>query len=248
MREAGRALALDPHNVGAQHLMMRLMLEIPNPIPRAARDRVEEDKNKTTRTVLVLGARAYLANLVMIPLCKVLGVGGTWPFVVVSIVAAVQAGICYASSRRERPLSTPVWVFLILNHVFLVTLIGTFFGSLLFVPIFVFGSLPIMLMMPQVNRPILVVVCHMAAVAIPLALEFLGVVPSSVHLQGHGVLIEPWAVETPPRVLVTMVLVLVTIQMVVSTRVFVAQRASQERAHERLHAQTWQLEQMVKTE
>ena len=248
MREAGRAIALDPHNAEAQSVLFTLMLKIPDPIPEGARRAVLAERYESTRTVLRLGARAYFANLLLIPLCKIVGIGGTWPFLVVGGVAAIQGALCFFLSRRARPLTPITWTALIVNHILLLTLVGTFFGSLIFVPIFALGSLPLMLMLPQIYNPILAFVSHVVAVAVPVTLELTGVIPSSFRFENHSMIFDPWAIEVTPKMLVLVLLVLVVVQMWVATRVISGGRITQDRQHELIHAQRWQLDQIVQSE
>ena len=248
MRQAGRAIALDPHNAEAQSVLFALMLKIPDPIPEGARQAVLAERYTSTRTVLRLGARAYFANLLLIPLCKLVGIGGTWPFLVVGAVAALQGAMCLFASRRAKPLTPVTWTALIVNHILLLTLVGTFFGSLIFVPIFALGSLPLMLMLPQIYNPMLALVSHAVAIALPVTLELTGVIPSSFRFENHSMIFDPWAVDVPPKTIVVVLLALVAVQLWVTTRVISGGRITQDRQHELIHAQRWQLDQIVQSE
>jgi serine/threonine protein kinase len=248
MREAGRAIALDPANDEAQKLLVTLMLKIPDKLPAGAQQALLAERYAATREVLRIGARAYFANLLVIPLCKLIGIGGTWPFIVVGAITIVQVVLCAGLARRERPLTRATWVLLLANHVLLLTVVGTFFGSLLFVPIFALGSLPNMLMLPQIYNPIAAFLVHALAIALPVTLELTGVIPPSFRIDGNGLVFQPWAVDITPKMIVIVLLAIVAIQLWVTTRLLTINRRSQERAHELLHAQRWQLDQIVRTE
>jgi serine/threonine-protein kinase len=248
MREAGRAIALDPHNVDAQGLLMRLMLEIPQPIPEGARRHVQADHDAATRTVIKVGARAYFANLMLLPLAKLLGVGGSWPFLATGAILVAQVVILLLAGRRERPFTPVIWAVMVGLHVALLTVTGIAFGTMLFLPLFALGSLPLMLMLPAINRPLTALLAHLTAIALPLALELARVIPSSFEVKGDALVIRPWAVTFDPRVLPILYFTVATLQMVVTSRVLGSQRDKQDRAHEQIHAQRWQLEQMVQSE
>jgi len=115
----------------------------------------------------------------------------------------------------------------------------------LFLPVFAFGSLPIMLMLPRFDRPLVALAFHISAVGIPLVLEITHAIPSSWSTDELGVHIKPWAVDAPPGVIVAFLFSVIFMQMIVTTRVFTAQRNSQKLAQEQLHAQRWQLAQLV---
>ncbi len=249
MREAGRAIALDPENASAQRLVVKLMLEVPDPIPAAAQARIVADNDAITRTVLRLGMRAYLANAVFIPFVKLLGVAGMWPFLVLGALAVMQGAVCWFSSRRRgHPLTAVTWTFLIVNHIAMLALVGVFFGTLPLVPILVFESMPVMLLLPHLTRPLLALLVHLACIGVPLALELLGIIPRSFRIEGDALVLRPWALEISPQIMLVLTLVVVVFQMYVITRVLGGQRASQERAQRIIHAQRWQLEQMVQGE
>ncbi|MEP6863390.1 MAG: serine/threonine-protein kinase [Deltaproteobacteria bacterium] len=245
MREAARAIALDPRNADAQAILGRLLVDVPRPIPEAARRSLEADDNRATRQVLVRGAWAYIANFALLVAAISLGMRGAWPIVLLGVFTLLQAAFCYIASRREDPL-TPLFMVLILTgHFMLLMLVGTIAGALLFLPVFAFGSLPIMLMLPRFNHPVGTLAFHIIAVAIPLVLDQTGLIPSSFHTDALGIHIKPWAVDLSPKAIVGLLYLVIFAQMYVTTRVFVAQRRSQLAAQEHLHAQRWQLAQLV---
>jgi serine/threonine-protein kinase len=248
MRQAGRAIALDPANSEAQDLLMTLMLRIPNKLPEGAQRALEAERLVSTREVLRLGARAYFANLLLIPLCKLIGIGGFWPFVLLAALVLVQIAMFVVLERRNRPLSRLAWSAMVFNHVLLLTMVGVFFGSLIFVPIFALGSLPNMLLLPQIYNPVAAILVHAFAIALPVTCELTGVIPSSFHIDGDSLVFHPWAVDITPRMIVIVLLAIVAIQLWVTTRVVSGNRRAQDRAHELLHAQRWQLDQIVRTE
>ncbi|HET9990092.1 MAG TPA: hypothetical protein VFQ65_16290, partial [Kofleriaceae bacterium] len=245
MREAARAIALDQRNTDAQAILGRLLVAVPHPIPEGARKTLVADDNRATRLVLVRGSWAYVSNFVLLVLAVLLGIRGTWPLALLGVVTLVQAASCYAASRHEEPLSAFWTVVIASGHFVLLMLVGTIAGSLLFLPVFAFGSLPIMLMLPRFNKPLFALSFHILAVAIPLALETSKLIPSSWSADGLGLHIQPWAVDAPPQMLVVFLFCVIFMQMIVTTRVFTAQRKSQQLAQEQLHAQRWQLAQLV---
>jgi hypothetical protein len=68
MRAAGRALALDPSLTAAAELVARLMLEPPKVIPPEVIKKINDDDRTAQRRNARLGARAYLAFSVFLPI------------------------------------------------------------------------------------------------------------------------------------------------------------------------------------
>ncbi|HEY0253731.1 MAG TPA: protein kinase, partial [Kofleriaceae bacterium] len=251
IREAGRAIALDPNNVDAQVYLLRVMIEIPSPIPEGAQRSVLAERHAATRDWLKLGARAFFTNLAFVPIAKLAGVSGWWPFLIAGALLLAQAGLCLLASRPSRPMpiTRTIYALFIVNQVALLSVTGLYFGSLLFTPLFAFGSLPIMLMLPQVFMPRTALAVHLLAVAIPVAIDVSGVLGhSSFHFQGEAVVFQPWAVHVSGHVIAMLLLGVGAAQMLVNWRVLSGGRRVTDRAQEHLHAQRWQLEQLLRTE
>jgi serine/threonine-protein kinase len=247
MREAGRAIAIDPRNREAQELLAKLLLEPPKRMPAEAARNVELERQVAAQTVFRLGARSYLANFLMVPVVKLLGVGGTWPFVIISALVLFQVGACYVLARKVRPVNMAMFAVVVGGHTLLLTASGVFFGSLLFVPMFAFGSLPIMLMLPSIRLPKWATAMHLLAVFAPVVLELLHVVPSTFTFRGNELVLRPVFVTASPQLLVGILLAIITVQMIVTTLVLDGQRQKQDRAQELLHIQSWQLGKLVTT-
>jgi hypothetical protein len=103
-------------------------------------------------------------------------------------------------------------------------------------------------MLPQIYNPMLALFAHAVAIAIPVTLELTGVIPSSFRFEDHAMIFDPWAVDVPPKTIVVVLLSLVAVQLWVTTRVISGGRRTQDRQHELIHAQRWQLDQIVQTE
>ncbi len=152
--------------------------------------------------------------------------------------------LAYATTR-VRPLTPGVWAMLLTNHVIMLTMIGVFFGSLILVPIFALGMMPIMLSIPQIYNPWLALGIHVSALAVPLTLELTGLVPRTFQMIGDTLVFKPWAVTASAQLTVAVIFVIVVMQLWINMRVLSGGRVAQERAHELIHAQRWQLERMV---
>ena len=247
MREAGRAIALDPHNNDAQRLLARLLLEPPKVIPAAARDKIAQEREATGRAVLRAGRWGYAPFLVVVPLVKLFS-GGLWPFVELEVLMIVQIALCTIAAGLRGKIPNAMYVTLISLHLALLASLGVFLGPLLLLPVMIFGTLTIFLMMPAIRMPGVVLTTHALALAIPLGLEWLGVLPSSYHFEGDALVLQPWAIQISPHVIVVVLVATVGLQLMANAFIVLHLRRDQERAQEQVHVQTWQLAQLVATD
>jgi serine/threonine-protein kinase len=245
MREAGSAIALDASNRDAQAVLARLLLEPPKEMPPVARATLEADREHTLLEVLRTGALAYFVFLLLLPVAKLLGVAQTWPLVVIGVQLAMLTAIPLAAGLRRIPFGKGTAVVMLVLHMMLLATTGLFLGPLLVLPILVFGSLPIMLLAPTIHMPKTIVTAHFLAVAVPLAVEWLGIVPHSYYLTGGTLVLDPWAIDITPAALLFTVLATIFAQLIANAVVLHRQRQNQERLQEQLHVQKWQLQQLV---
>jgi eukaryotic-like serine/threonine-protein kinase len=245
MREAGSAIALDASNRDAHSLLAHLLLEPPKQIPPAASSKLAGERLATIRTTARLGALMYVSFLLLIPMAKLLGIAQSWPLLILASLLAVLIAISALAGTGRIPLGRGVVITILITHMILLASVGMFLGPLLILPILIFGSLPIMLMAPTVYMPKTIVALHMLAVATPLALEWLGVLPASYKLVGGTLVLDPWAVDITPSALIFVVLTTIVVQLFANSWLLNRQRRDQERAQELLHVQKWQLEQLV---
>jgi hypothetical protein len=123
--------------------------------------------------------------------------------------------------------------------------IGILLGPLLLVTILVFGTAGMFITVQAVRMPVTIVVCHALALAVPLVLEWVGVVPASYHFEGNALVLKPWAVEVSPSATLFMIFAIIVMQLIANAVMLWAQRRIYERAQEQLHVQRWQLQQLV---
>ena len=245
MREAGSAIALDAGNDEAKNVLARLLLEPPTQMPDAARRALEAEREATMQVTLRWGAIIFTLFLVMIPVAKLVGIAQSWPLVILAAETVALIGFCVLGATRRIRITQRTAVVFLMLHVLMLMTMGTVLGPLLLLPIFVFGALPIMLIAPTVRLPVTIAVGHLLAVAVPIALEWLAIVPSSYRVTGGALVLEPWALEVSPTGLIFVVLGTITVQLISNTILLDRHRLAQDRAQEQLHVQKWQLEQLV---
>lgn len=244
MREAGRALALDPTCDAAQRLLGRLLLDPPSrPLP-AVQASVDAERLVTGQVQLRSAARVYLAFALFVPLLLFLGTRATWLLVVLGTLELGNAGLTWWGSRRTRPLGRLAYL-VIAVHGPLLALVCMLFSPLVGVPALAIGSIAAFAAFPMLHKPITIVVVHLAAVAIPLALEWAGVVPRTFSIHGNAIQIQPWAMDITGATLVVLAFVAFAVQAVTTVLLIAVQRGAQEKAQHQVHVQSWHLRQLL---
>ena len=245
MREAGSAIALDAGNRDAQAVLARLLLEPPKQVPPAALAKLEAERDATIVTSARLAAFMYTGFLSMIPVAKLLGIAQTWPLVLLAGLLAALILLTGLTGTRQLRFSKHLMLVVLVLHLLLLASVGMFLGPLLILPILLFGSMPIMIVTPALDMPKTIVALHALAVAIPLGLELLDVLPRSFDLAGGALVLDPWAIDLTPSALLFTLLMTIVAQLIANAWMLYRQRQDQERAQEMLHVQKWQLEQLV---
>jgi eukaryotic-like serine/threonine-protein kinase len=91
LREAGRAVALDPSLPGAAELVTRIMLEPPRVMPAELADTIAADRLATVRRMSRAVTYAYIAYLVFSPAFLWLGTGHAGDALALTAIVAVNA-------------------------------------------------------------------------------------------------------------------------------------------------------------
>jgi hypothetical protein len=191
------------------------------------------------------GALIYTAFVVLIPIAKLLGIAQAWPLAIIAAQCIALIVLAALAGTRRLRFGMHIALAMLGIHVVMLATIGVFLGPLLLLPILLFGSMPIMLLAPTVNFPTTIVVSHLLAVAVPLALEWLDVVPHTYSVSGGALVLAPWAIDVTPSALLFTLLGTIVMQTISNAVIVERQRRAQERAQELLHVQKWQLQQLV---
>jgi len=244
MREVGRALVFDPANAAAQQLLQRLLIA-PDRIPAAALAAADAERAAGRRIVIRDSAGGFLGGAVMLAVLFLMPLRAVWPVILLMATTLGCGGLLAWLATKELPLRTP-WelVGLAANCVVLLG-IALLFGPFYVAPIFVVGSLGAFLSQPTTRPSWVIVVSHAAVLVIPIALELVGVLPSTfTTTSGHFVL-EPWVLGmTPTATAILNVFVLVA-QFGITYTVMMTNRRTHEAAQNRVHSQHWHLHQLL---
>jgi len=245
MREAGRALALDPANAKAQLVLGRLLLDAPAQIPAEALASADRERGVTRQRATRWAGIAFLAFIPAICVFFLLPIRHLWPLFVMIGLAAITGVVCLLLSRTVLPMRTP-WLLVVVGlTTTMLGLLGVIFSPLLIMPIFLIGSLAGILQQPTSYSPWIVVIAHALPVVVLLALEQVGVLPSTFHADANGLTFTLWVIDLTPAVTVTVFALAFIMQAVHITGVTLIGKRSAEAAQDHQHAIAWHLRQML---
>ena len=245
LREAGRALALDPTLAPAADLVGRLMLERPRALPPdVERTLAEVDVQDIQRTARV-GMTAYLAYLAFVPAMLVLGVRS--PGYPVAIVALALALSVAAWSGVHRPLARWRVPVLLVGNALVVAMFSRMFTPFMVAPGIAAVTALVLFRSPAFRGRWMVptVIILSLGVAVPWLGEQLGWFAST-----HGVVDGALVLRSPavdmPRIglgigIIFYCLAITTVAALISRVHTRGQRA----AEQQLHLQAWRLRQLV---
>jgi len=244
MREAGRALALDPNNADAQDVLAHLMLQAPRAIPAGAIATADAERSEARHVVLKWIWKAYAVAGLMIAMLMGFPIRHVAPVVALGLFVAATGFVAWLTSRRPLPLRSPIFVVAIWLNAATLGCGSLVLGPLLIVPIFLIMSLAGMLSQPSSYRWWVTVVPHALALALPLTLESVGILPSTYRVAG-GLLFTPPAIELTETLALALGVISIVVGAVVMSAIAISLRVAQQRAQDQVHAHTWHLKQLL---
>ncbi|MDX2092627.1 MAG: protein kinase [Kofleriaceae bacterium] len=245
VREAGRALALDPNHENAQRILGQLLIKAPAQLPAEAMLAADEERAEGRRAVF-MQARYGFATLIGLTMgTLVLPLRHYWPSVSLSVLAVI-AWLISEHLARHRVHGRSGWfVALFSTCIGMLGLAGIMFGPVLVLPLFVVGALAGFLSQPSDFHWRVPFVGLTLPLALVLLLELVGVLPPSVDFVDGSLVITPYVVRMTPTT-ATLVMGSAVITQVINT-VFIGastQRIQRE-AQNQVHSQTWHLKQLL---
>jgi eukaryotic-like serine/threonine-protein kinase len=244
LQEAGKALALDPGSERASAVVMRLMMAPPPDPPESVRDALTDDETAEAREAGRVGARGYFAFFLMLGAVLLIGVRD-WGVVAAMAVPTLGASATCAlllAGRRYRP-----WMGLLVAALTFTAIgaVSGLFGALVLVP--GLAAANVMALNVSVMRPYRGVVLALgcAAVLVPFALEWAGVLPPSYVFEEGRIVVLPVGQAFPE--VVTRLELLAASLVTILIPAFAVWRTTDglTQARQRLHMQSWQLQQLV---
>jgi serine/threonine-protein kinase len=244
MREAGRALALDPSNEQAMEAMMRLFAQPPKALPPEIASRIDDGLAVQTRRTGRLGAIAFASLFLYLPLLAWIGVRDWAAVGAFYLLATISGVVSFWTATRPKPGNAHIALTMLLSQAtFSATSI--FFGPLLVMPLAVALSTVLFAIHSSRFMRWIAVGSGALAATIPIALERVGwIAPSFVFKKGL-LLLRPGALAfSDARVIVA--LLLIGVGALVTSAILVSRlRDALGETEREVHLRAWHLAGLV---
>ena len=241
MREAGRALALDPQLPGAAELVSRLMLEPPRELPAEVRAAITADDHRVERAVARSGFIAHFAILAALPM--LLGAGELAHAVALAACATLSATVTALVSRgRQLPLkllavmalpliAVVCWLYSPIVAAGLAGLIG-----------FLLASNP---RIPDRRGAALAIIALLSPVILPAIGELLGLLPQTFFVDADGFRLASPAFGGHAALVYGVIILFIGALVMMCAVTGRTIRVSERALRHQLQIQTWQLAQLA---
>jgi len=245
MKEAGRALALDRKNADAQALLASLLVAAPDHIPAEALAAADLERAVLRQKALKQAISAYASLVPLIAILFAFHVRVPAVPLVTMLLCATVAVMAYLASRTPLSPGSPWFAALMITNSVLHTVGGLMFGPLLVMPVYLVGSLALILgVAPITFRPSLIVAAHVLPIGVALALELTGITPRTFVMAGGSIQLTSWVIDFTPMALVIALVIALASQFLTIVAGAVPARQAEELARDRAHAQAWHLKQL----
>jgi eukaryotic-like serine/threonine-protein kinase len=244
MREAGRALSLDPTNVRAADLLARIMLEPPPSVPEAVKEAMSDAAARAGAEQSRAATWVYVTILLLLPVLTLLGVKSWALFGAIAAATAMMIGITVFLGRR-RHVSQATLLFGVAMDAALTVLIGLLSSPVLSVPVLAMSSALAFSGHPRIRTPWVPVAVASVVILLPVAGELVGIFPRTFEILSDSIVVRPWSLGVHPFGTVA-VFVIFWLSALVSASVTILKlRRSQETAANQLQLQAWHLRQLL---
>jgi serine/threonine-protein kinase len=199
MREAGRALALDPNQPTAAAVVARLLFEPPEDLPaEVAADLVKLDNN-TVLTAGIFGALAYGSWILLLPLYLWAGVRDWATLGFILGCAAIAVTVCLYGAWRRMPNRALLYAGLIFSDL-AIAASSRIAGPLVIVPMLavVNGLAPIVVRPSDPTPWFTKIGLALAALFGPPLLEWAGLLDPSYAFHGGAIAVVPHMLRLDP--------------------------------------------------
>ena len=246
VREAGRALALDPSNREAFEALGNLLRRPPKQVPPEVERRLALDQQRESRQQAGVGAVAGAAWLAFLVTPLFMGVRDWSSYLAIVGLMLVIVGLSLRRVRRDHAGSADVLVIALLQAVVL-GLATRLFGPFMLVPGLVVATTA-MFAFTEFRFVPLLIVMGCASVFVPWLLEWLGVISRTYAFDGDAMVIHARMATFSPTV-TEVTLVIANVGVVAMAGLAIAHaRNALNRVRRQLAVQAWQLEQVVPVE
>ncbi|MDX2088135.1 MAG: serine/threonine-protein kinase [Kofleriaceae bacterium] len=247
MQAAGRALALDPTASEAADLVTRLMLEPPKETPAEVVQHVAALEHETARSQGRIAALSMIGYLAFVPILLWTGMRDLSVLVAFACLAIASGVQVWQLTRRDHIWKPGIYLNACINAA-LIAMVCRMVGPFVIAPTLVFTTLIAYAAHPAFGSIRIVATILAAGVAIPWALEGLGVLsPTYRFTNGELILSSPNVTFSAVPVQVAFAILLVVLVAVVALLTRVMAMRQREATH-KLELQAWHLRQIVPTQ
>ncbi len=244
MREVGRAIVMDPHNVEAMRTLVALLSHTPAQIPDEARATLEADRRALQREGGRLGGVAYASWLLYVPLALWMGIKNL-PLALAVLFGGLVTAVLSFRLMRKPTSDARVPYSLMLASFTAIGLFSLAFGPFVLVAGMVAINAVAFILGAGKLRRTQTIALAVITLMIPPVLEWLNVIPRSYALTADGLVIIP-RVLAFSKPATEIFLVVANVAFVITTSLTVAHaRDALSTAEEKLHFHAWQLRQLV---
>ncbi len=244
MREAGRALAIDPTSEIAARIISPLMLTPPREVPPAVHARMAELDLEQSQRQAFIGVAAFAAYFLFLPVFVVQGVRD-WTWLIVTYGMAL-VGVAHAwwSGRSTSPTVWGITVALLLNTVVVIAF-SRVLGPYLVVGAIATGVISSLATYPLLlHRYLLVYGVTSTIIWLPPLAEHLGVFAPTTAFRDGEVVVHSAVVQI--RSYGDLEMIAFGLLLLLFAGLFARRTAlGQRRAQAQLELQAWQLRQLV---
>jgi eukaryotic-like serine/threonine-protein kinase len=252
LREAGRALALDPDDATAAEVLGKLLLEPPKELPEGARVEMERTGMQEARSFLFYTGLAFLGFFAL-PFTMLTSGIQSWTsfaWIVGSLAAACAACFgLYAYCRRPQPSRRVVLVGVLVMVTLACTTVAAtsgIYGPLFLSPLFAMALTAMTSTVAYLRSTrALVVVLGCSAVIVPTLLEWTGLIPPSYRFEGDTITVLPLLKRFPETASRASLLTANVLAIVFTSVVLWRFSDTAAEMRQRLQLYTWHLGQLV---
>jgi eukaryotic-like serine/threonine-protein kinase len=245
MREAAGALALDPALAGAAELVGRLMLEPPRETPREVTEAMNAVDVHDAKAIAKAGVWAVIGSLCFLPLVWWMAPGSISGIPVLAALLVIDGIVAVVAMSGAKPRPGLV----VIANTIIVVAVARMFSPILIAPGVAASLGMAMVLTPRfslLGSPITITILMIGAVIVPLGLEQLGIVSTTMTVTPQGVEFSGPALEGA-RPTPTLVVSALYAACLAGACIFAGyqMRTRALAAAHRLQLQAWQLRQLV---